>query len=73
MASEDTNQLLREIRDILAPQQNKYEQHLKDVRTIYAEQIQTNAAERKKSVRILFAAILVVVGGVTLAIMTFSK
>jgi hypothetical protein len=72
MAGDDTNQLLREIRDILASQQNKYEQHLKDVRSMYTEQIQTNAQERKKSVRVIFALILLLVGLVVVAV-NFTK
>jgi hypothetical protein len=58
----ETNHLLREIRDILAAQESKYEQHIKRTQEMYAEQIQTNAEERKKSLRMLFAWGMILVG-----------
>ena len=72
MSSDETNQLLREIRDILASQQSKYDDHLKKIQGLYMEQIQTNAQERTKSVRIIFALVLVLVGLVIMAV-TFAK
>ena len=59
---DETNQLLREIRDILAAQESKYDEHLKRIQGVYAEQLTFSAQERKRSVRILFVWVMILVG-----------
>jgi hypothetical protein len=60
--ADETNQLLREIRDILASQEHKYDDHLKKIQLAYEQQIQTNAQERKKSLRMLFLWVMILIG-----------
>jgi hypothetical protein len=65
--TQETNELLREIRDLMAKREELYQQYLLDSRKLYAEQAQLGAAERKKSMRevtillVLLAVIIVVV------------
>jgi hypothetical protein len=66
MPDDETNQLLREIRDLLASQDKKYDDHLIKVQETYMQQIEINRQERKKSVRVVFLALLAVVGGIFL-------
>jgi hypothetical protein len=72
MDNDETNSLLREIRDLLVSQQSKYDDHIKKIQGVYAEQVEINAQERKKSVRIIFVLILLLVGLVILAV-NFTK
>jgi len=72
MSDSETNQLLREIRDLLASREAKYDEHLKRIQGMYVEQINTGAKERQKSVRVVFALILLLAGLVAMAVY-FSK
>lgn len=46
---DETNQLLREIRDLMASREQQYQQHLADIGKAYDEQLRRYAAERRKS------------------------
>jgi hypothetical protein len=69
MADDETNLLLREIRDLLAAQESKYSQHLADCQRIYKEQLDAAAAWQRK--RAVLGAILMV--GVVIALVAMSK
>ena len=71
--SDETNQLLREIRDILATQQSKYDEHLKRIQELYAEQLAISAQERKKSARMLFVWGMLLVGLLTMLVKWWMK
>jgi hypothetical protein len=71
MADDSENtQLLREIRDLLAAQESKYQQHLKDIKATYAEQLQMGEQSRKKSVRNIFIAIILMLAGMAAILLT---
>ena len=57
--SDESNSLLREIRDLLAAQETKYQQHLVDIKAAYAEQLRMGEQARKKSLRTMFLGLLV--------------
>ncbi len=58
MNDDDTTQLLKEIRDILAAQERKYEKHLEDVKQAYVQQIKMGETERKNATRNVFWLII---------------
>jgi hypothetical protein len=56
---DETNELLREIRDLLAKREEQYQQYLADIKKTYAEQLKMAAAERTRALRISFAFLAV--------------
>lgn len=68
MQADETNQLLREIRDILASQDKKYDDHLKKVQDTYAQQIQIAEQHRKKHVRVILMLLLIFFAGIALVV-----
>jgi hypothetical protein len=68
MSDNETNQLLREIRDLLASREATYDQHLAKIQKEYDRQVETNAKERQKSVRTITAMILLLTGLVAFAV-----
>jgi hypothetical protein len=64
MASDDdTNALLKEIRDLLATREKQYSDHLAEVRNMYEYQLARFREERAKSIRAI-SIILAVLGGI---------
>ena len=67
----ETNQLLREIRDLLASQESKYQQHIADSKALYAEQLAVTEQARKKSFWRILIVLIVFLS--SLAALTFYR
>ena len=59
MSNEETNQLLHEIRDLLADREQKYDEHLEKTRQLYDSQLRN--ARRFQVRSILFVLMLFIV------------
>ncbi|MBA3480346.1 MAG: hypothetical protein H0T51_00890 [Pirellulales bacterium] len=70
--TDETNELLREIRDLLAQRERQYEEHLGKTRALYDSQLQAAEKLRRKMMRNL----LIVVGlflSILIGMMVASK
>lgn len=65
--SQETNELLREIRDLLADREEQYTRHLEQIRVMYDEQAAFAKKEREAAIRQL-TIVVAVLGAVLFAV-----
>jgi hypothetical protein len=69
---DETNKLLREIRDLLADRERQYAAHLQDVRDMYNEQLLQARQERERAINRLSLA-AAIIGAIAFGIYLWLK